>query len=51
MILNDTLLTHKDCLEQCELKHEDCQLDQKDTESCETEKEKCILECDFDYGP
>lgn len=51
MKLNDTLQTHQDCIEQCERKSEVCQLDGKDTESCETEKEQCILECDFDYGP
>lgn len=51
MILNDTLQTHRDCLEQCELKREVCHLDQDDTEACDVENEKCILECDFDYGP
>jgi len=51
MIFNDTLKTYRECLEQCEIKSELCQLDEKDKESCETEKEQCTLECDFDYGP
>ena len=51
MILNDTLQKHKECLERCELKRQACEIEQEDEKSCDTEKEICECECDFDYGP
>ena len=51
MILNDTLQKRQDCLKQCELEFNACDLKQKDEETCNTELKKCECECDFDYGP
>ncbi len=51
MILNETLQKHRDCLEQCTIERDACELDDNNNERCDTESRTCELYCDFDYGP
>ncbi len=51
MVHNETLQRHEDCLEQCEIEHDDCQLDRSTEEDCATRIKICSRDCDFDFGP
>lgn len=51
MILNDTLQKHKECIELCDLEETACELEQENKAICESEKNICERNCDFDYGP
>ncbi len=51
MILNETLLKHKECLEQCEREQIACEVEQEDDQKCKITAINCECDCDFDYGP
>ena len=51
MIFNDTLQKHEECLKQCELERDACELEQESDKTCDIEMKTCECKCDFDYGP
>ena len=51
MVLNNTLQKHLECLEQCELERAACELERDEETTCDTERERCEINCDLDYGP
>jgi hypothetical protein len=42
---------HEECLKQCEIKCDACELEQEIDKSCDIEMSTCERGCDFDYGP
>jgi len=50
MVLDNSHEDYEECLDECVIQRDICELASKSKDQCEAETERCHLECDIKYG-